>query len=668
MKNLHLVMDGDRDRDPQWSSQGPNEEQKEGEHEQGSQDREGGSNQSGVSEFLLLGLSGDPQQQRLLFLLFLTMYLATVLGNLLIILAIGTDSRLHTPMYFFLSNLSFVDVCFSSTTVPKVLAMHTLGTQAISFSGCLTQMYFLFMFVDMDDFLLAVMAYDRYVAICHPLHYTTKMTQKVCVLMVTGSWVTANLNVLLHTLLIAQLSFCGDNAIPHFFCDATPLLKLSCSDTHLNELLILTEGTVTTVTPFVCILISYIHITSAVLRVSSPRGRWKAFSTCGSHLTVVCLFYGTIIAVYFNPASAHSSEKDTAATVLYTVVTPMLNPFIYSLRNRDLKGALYKRPEESIEIPGIRFMDDCEPPCSPMGGSNQSSVSEFLLLGLSRDPQQQRLLFLLFLIMYLATVLGNLLIILAIGTDSRLHTPMYFFLSNLSFVDLCFSSTTVPKVLAMHTLGTQAISFSGCLTQMYFLFMFVDMDDFLLAVMAYDRYVAICHPLHYTTKMTQKVCVLMVAGSWITANLNVLLHTLLMARLSFCGDNAIPHFFCDITPLLKLSCSDTHINELMILTEGAVVTVTPFVCILISYIHITSAVLRVSSPRGRWKAFSTCGSHLTVVCLFYGTIVAVYFNPASAHSSEMDTAATVLYTVVTPMLNPFIYSLRNRDLKGALYK
>ncbi|XP_028616685.1 olfactory receptor 1361-like, partial [Grammomys surdaster] len=299
---------------------------------------------------------------------------------------------------------------------------------------------------------------------------------------------------------------------------------------------------------------------------------------------------------------------------------------------------------------------------------NQSSVTEFLLLGLSRQPQQQQLLFLLFLIMYLATVLGNLLIILAISTDSRLHTPMYFFLSNLSFVDVCFSSTTVPKVLANHILGTQAISFSGCLTQMYFLFELTDMDNFLLAVMAYDRFVAICHPLHYTTKMTSKLCVLTVAGSWVTASLNALLHTLLMAQLSFCGDNIIPHFFCDVTPLLKLSCSDTHLNELMILTEGAVVMIAPFVCILISYIHITCAVLRVSSPRGGWKAFSTCGSHLAVVCLFYGTIIAVYFNPSSAHSSEKDTAATVLYTVVTPMLNPFIYSLRNKGLKGALRK
>ncbi|XP_032183869.1 olfactory receptor 1F1 [Mustela erminea] len=303
-----------------------------------------------------------------------------------------------------------------------------------------------------------------------------------------------------------------------------------------------------------------------------------------------------------------------------------------------------------------------------MRGANQSSVSEFLLLGLSRQPQQQQLLFVLFLSTYLATVLGNLLILLAVGLDSRLHIPMYFFLSSLSFVDICFVSTTVPKMLANHIFRTQTISFSGCLTQMYFVFMFVDMDNFLLAVMAYDRFVAVCHPLHYSTKMTPQLCGLLVTGSWVIANLNVLLHTLLMARLSFCADNAIPHYFCDVTPLLKLSCSDTYLNEMMILTEGSLIMITPFICILASYVRITCAVLRVPSTKGRWKAFSTCGSHLAVVSLFYGTIIAVYFNPLSSHSSEKDTAATVMYTVVTPMLNPFIYSLRNRDLKRALGK
>ncbi|EDM03747.1 rCG34266, partial [Rattus norvegicus] len=184
---------------------------------------------------------------------------------------------------------------------------------------------------------------------------------------------------------------------------------------------------------------------------------------------------------------------------------------------------------------------------------------------------------------------------------------------------------------------------------MYFLSVFADMDNFLLAVMAYDRFVAICHPLHYTEKMTRQLCALLVVESWVAANLNALLHTLLMARLSFCGDNIIPHFFCDATPLLKLSCSDTHLNELMILTVAGLILLAPFVCILMSYILIACAVVRVSSTGGRWKAFSTCGSHLTVVCLFYGTIIAVYFNPASSHSAGRDMASAMMYTVVTPM-------------------
>ncbi|XP_075384180.1 olfactory receptor 1F1-like [Tenrec ecaudatus] len=303
-----------------------------------------------------------------------------------------------------------------------------------------------------------------------------------------------------------------------------------------------------------------------------------------------------------------------------------------------------------------------------MCGENQSSVSEFLLLGLSKKPQQQQLLFVIFLSMYLVTVLGNLLIILAISTDSRLHTPMYFFLSTLSFVDVCFSSTTVSRMLVNHIIGSQTISFSGCLTQMYIFLVFSSMDNFLLAVMAYDRFVAVCYPLHYTSKMTHQLCALLVTGSWGIANLNALLQTLLMAQLSFSADNGISHFFCDVPALLRLSCSDTQLNEMMVLTVGGLIMAIPLVCILVSYVCITSAVLRVPSAKGKWKAFSTCSSHLAVVSLFYGTIIAVYFNPSSSHSAEKDTITSIMYTVVTPMLNPFIYSLRNKDMKEALRK
>ncbi|XP_005874699.2 PREDICTED: olfactory receptor 50 [Myotis brandtii] len=301
-----------------------------------------------------------------------------------------------------------------------------------------------------------------------------------------------------------------------------------------------------------------------------------------------------------------------------------------------------------------------------MRRNNQSSVSEFLLLGLPIRPEQQGMFFALFLGMYLTTVLGNLLIILLIRLDSRLHTPMYFFLSHLAFTDISFSSVTAPKMLMnMHT-QDQSISYAGCISQVYFFIFWGDLDSFLLTSMAYDRYVAICHPLHYTTIMSQSLCVLLVIVSWVQSCASALLHTLLLARLSFCGDNTLSHFFCDLSTLLKLSSSDTTVNELLILTVGVVVITVPLICILVSYGRIGATILKVPSTKGICKALSTCGSHLSVVSLYYGAIIGLYFFPSSNNSSNKDVIVAVLYTLVTPMLNPFIYSLRNRDMKGAL--
>ncbi|XP_037348274.1 olfactory receptor 1J4-like [Talpa occidentalis] len=461
-------------------------------------------NQSSVSEFLLLGLPIRPEQQGLFFALFLGMYLTTVLGNLLIILLIRLDSRLHTPMYFFLSHLAFTDVSFSSVTVPKMLTnMHTQQL-SISYRECISQMYFLLFFATLDSFLLAVMAFDRYVAICQPLHYTTIMRQELCVSLVAGSWFVCLNHSLLHTLLLIQVL------------------------------------------------------------------RWE----------------------------------------------------------------------------------------------NQSSVSQFLLLGLPILPEQRALFFALFLGMYLTTVLGNLLIILLIRLDSRLHTPMYFFLSHLAFSDVSFSSVAVPKMLTnMHT-QQLSISYRGCISQVYFLVFFASLDSFLLAVMAFDRYVAICQPLHYTTIMRQELCVSLVAGSWFVCLIRSLLHTLLLIQVSFCADNTIPHFFCDLPALLKMSCSDVSLNELVIFIEAGLVFTLCLGGILGSYVLIGRTVLRVPSTKSLFKAFSTCGSHLLVVSLYFGTAAGVYFSSSST-SRDKEMIASVMYTVVTPMLNPFIYSLRNRDIKQA---
>ncbi|XP_051831559.1 olfactory receptor 7A10-like [Antechinus flavipes] len=370
-------------------------------------------NQTQYTEFILLRFSEKPEQQGPLFGLFLGMYLITMVGNLLIMLAIGSDSHLHTPMYFFLSNLSFVDLCVSSTTVPNMLVSFLEKNKTIPYADCLSQMYFFMVFGCLDNFLLTAMAYDRFVAICHPLRYLAIMNPRLCGLLLLLSWIISLLVSLLNSLMVTRLH--------------------------------------------------------------SPR--------------------------------------------------------------------------------------------------NQTQFTEFILLRFSEKPEQQGPLFGLFLGIYLITVVGNLLIMLAIGSDSHLHTPMYFFLSNLSFVDLCVTSTIVPNMLTSILTQNKTISYANCLVQMYFFIVFVALDNFLLSAMAYDRFVAICHPLRYTAIMNPRLCGLLVLLSW-----------------------------------------------------------------------------------------------LSVVSLLFGTELGVYLSSSVTHRSWNSTVASAMYVVITPMLNPFIYTLRNKDIKNVLRK
>ncbi|XP_076975739.1 olfactory receptor 7A10-like [Tamandua tetradactyla] len=301
-----------------------------------------------------------------------------------------------------------------------------------------------------------------------------------------------------------------------------------------------------------------------------------------------------------------------------------------------------------------------------MERGNETQILEFHLLGFSEEPESQSFLFGLFLSMYLVTVFGNLLIILATITDSHLHTPMYFFLSNLSFIDICLSSTTVPKMLVNIQTHSKVITYAGCLTQMSFFILFEGLDDFLLAVMAYDRFVAICHPLHYTVTMNPRLCVLLVLASWVISALHSLLQSSMVLRLSFCTHLEFPHFFCELNLMVQFACSNTFLNDMVIYLAGGLLGGGPFLGIVFSYSKIVSSISAISSALGKYKTFSTCASHLMVVSLFYCTSVGVYMSSLSMHSEHTSAQASVVYTVVTPMLNPFIYSLRNKEIKGAL--
>uniref|UniRef100_A0A8C8RC32 Olfactory receptor n=1 Tax=Pelusios castaneus TaxID=367368 RepID=A0A8C8RC32_9SAUR len=299
---------------------------------------------------------------------------------------------------------------------------------------------------------------------------------------------------------------------------------------------------------------------------------------------------------------------------------------------------------------------------------NQTMIMEFIFLGFSNHPNLQVLFFLVFLVIYTITLLGNTLILTLTRSDPTLHTPMYFFLSNLSFLDICYSSATVPIMLINFFQSRKTISYAGCIAQLFFLITCAGTECVLLAVMAYDRYVAICSPLNYSSIMSKRLCVQLAGFSWGCGLVNSLVHTLLTSVIVICKSNQLAHFFCDVPLLLKLSCSDTYVNEAVLHLASAVIGLSPCLFTVVSYGHIICAILKIRSAQGRFKAFSTCTSHLIVVIIFYGTSNFNYNRPSSGYSLDIDTLVSSLYCIVTPMLNPVIYSLRNKEVKDALKK
>ncbi|KAF0878200.1 O13D1 protein, partial [Crocuta crocuta] len=412
-------------------------------------------NYSAVTEFFLVGLSKYPEIQLVLFMLCLIMYVIILLGNSLLIVISILDSRLHTPMYFFLGNLSFLDICYTSSSIPPMLIIFKSGRKSISIIGCALQMVISLGLGSTECVLLAVMAYDRYVAICNPLRYPIIMNKVLYVHMAAWSWTIGCLNSLVQTVMTMILPFCGNN----------------------------------------------------------------------------------------------------------------------------------------------------------MG--NYSAVTEFFLVGLSKYPELQLILFVLCLIMYVIILLGNSLLIVISILDSRLHTPMYFFLGNLSFLDICYTSSSIPPMLIIFKSGRKSISFTGCALQMVISLGLGSTECVLLAVMAYDRYVAICNPLRYPIIMNKVLYVHMAAWSWTIGCLNSLVQTVMTMILPFCGNNVIDHITCEILALLKLVCSDISMNVSIMTVTSIVLLIIPLLLIFISYVFILSSILRINSAEGRKKAFSTCSAHLT---------------------------------------------------------
>ncbi|OBS82020.1 hypothetical protein A6R68_23990, partial [Neotoma lepida] len=454
-------------------------------------------------EFVLLGFSDTPKLHWFLFGIFLFIYIIILLGNGIIILITRVEPTLQTPMYFFISNFSFLEICYVSVTLPRMLMDLFTLKGSISFFACAIQMCLFLILGATECFLLAVMAYDRYVAICNPLHYPVVMSHKVCTQLVAGSWVIGIPIQVGQTYQILSLPFCKSNQINHFFCDIPPLLKLACGNIFVNEIVVFVFAVLIVTVPFMLILASYSRIISTILKLPSNTGRTKAFSTCSSHLIVVFLFYGSASITYLKPKSSKYEGTDKLLSLFYTILTPVFNPLIYSLRNKDVTGALRK-----------------------------------------------------------------------------LFTRL---------VAVCF----------------------------------------LLTVIAVESYVAICKPLIYVPVMKHKVYVQM--------------------QLFLFG---------------SLLCNSYHPKN----AYGSLHPKRKYFCACLCNTNILCNIMKLSSAKGRAKAFSTCSSHLIVVVLFYGTASITYLQPKPNQSEGMGKLLSLFYTILIPALNPLIYTLRNKDIMMALRK
>ncbi|KAM9321180.1 uncharacterized protein PAF06_005741 [Gastrophryne carolinensis] len=612
------------------------------------------------SEFIFGGVTNQPSLKVPLFLVFLLFYIIAVLGNVAIIATIQLDAGLHTPMYFFVSQLAMLDLFYTSIITPNTLVNLTRSIKSISIAGCGTQLLLFGGSATTESYLLAAMAYDRFVAVCQPLLYITIMSSRLCKLLVGGAYFAGFLNSVIHISLTFALKYWKANIIDHFYCDIPPLFKLTCSDTFLNRVIIFIFGGVPGAICLSTILYSYLNILITILTIQS--GRRKAFSTCASHLLCVSIFYCSLMLTYLRGPSDYLQINDKIISIFYTVVIPTINPMIYSLRNTEVKVAFRKIANK------YKLFSVLQDKRYQMAMWNGTNPSYFVLLGLANSAVIQIFLFHVFILFYSMTILANITIMVAIATDSRLHTPMYFFINNLAFLDLCYSTIITPKTLDSLVSATKTITFFQCAMQMYLFGASVSLECFLLGIMAYDRYVAICNPLLYMTVMNKGFCRQLVATAYVGGYLNAAIHTSCTFQLPFCKSNIIDHFYCDVPPLLKLSCVDTTINELLMFIFGGLAELGSFTTIMVSYTYIISTILKVHSQQSRKKAFSTCTSHLMTVCLFYSTIVFMYMRPSSTYFNSQDIVASVFYTLIIPMVNPLIYSLRNKDVARSLLK
>ncbi|KAM4697247.1 uncharacterized protein O3C94_003475 [Discoglossus pictus] len=666
--------------------------------------------------FILIGIPGLDEGSIWISVSFFFIYILSIFGNFSILYIIKTEQSLHGPMYFFLSMLALNDIAFPSSTVPKMLGIFWLNALQIDAVSCLTQMFFVHSLSVVETGILAAMAYDRFIAICFPLRYTTLLNytvlEKIAIIIV----IRAIVSILPIPILVGRLQYCTANIISHSYCEHMAVVNVACGDTHINSMYGLILSLSITGFDLLFIGLSYVKILQAVYKLPSKEARHKAVGTCGSHITVIIITY---LPGIFSFVTYRFGQKTVPLNVhiflanIYILYPAFLNPLIYGVKTKqirqrvikchDLGGLHYGKTDEEVqknpgskvvlmsqwsrkvrsgsrEIIAVGSWEDVRANKS-LGSSvyqetgagdplkmlplNNTHPLAFILVGIPGLEPIQCWLSIPFCCMYIVAFIGNCAILFIIKHEKSLHEPMYFFVSMLSLTDLVLSSSTLPKMLSIFWFNFREIRFEACLTQMFFIHSFTAMESGFFLAMALDRYVAICNPLRHPS-ILNNTTVLVIGLSVVTRALVFFSpHPFIVKTLVFCEGNIILHTYCEFMAVIKLSCGESSVSKAYSLTVASLIGAFDLLSTAVSYAFILRTAIRLPTKEAGFKALSTCTSHICVILVFYSTAVFTFLTHRFGHNvaPQIHISISTIYLLVPPMLNPIIYGLRTKKIR-----
>ncbi|KAM7180732.1 olfactory receptor 52E8-like [Macrochelys suwanniensis] len=574
------------------------------------------------STFILMGVPGLEAAHVWISIPFCTMYVIAVLGNFTILFIVKMEPSLHVPMYYFLCMLSVSDLVMSTSTLPKTLSIFWFNSREIDFSACLTQMYFIHCFSSMESGILVAMAFDRYVAICDPLRHSTILTNPLVAKIGLAVVLRGGMLILPNPLLARRWSYCRTNIIPHTYCEHIAVVQLACTDIRVSSYYSLSMAFIVTGLDVIFIAVSYTQILRVIFSLPTMDARLKTFGTCSSHICVILAFYVPGLFSFLTHRFIHNVPQHFHILIanLYLLVPPMLNPIIYGVRTKQIRVRL------------LRLF-------THKGCWREKGVGRGYLRGIPRETR--------------------------LSQDSQ---PMYYFLCMLAITDLVRSTSILPKTLSIFWFNSREIDFSACLTQMYFIHCFLVMESGILVAMAFDRYVAICHPLRHSTILTNLVVAKISLAVVLRSCMVVLPYPFLVRQWPYCRTNIISHTHCEHMAVVKLACADTHVSSYYGLFVVLCVRGLDVFFIALSYIQILRAIFSLPAKDARLKTFGTCGSHLCVILASYipGLFSSLTYRFGHYVPLHFQVLMANMCLLVPPMLNPIIYGVRTKQFRVRL--